>query len=359
MIALVSRRLYMVAMPLIYQSVYIDLSRSTSSLSSSLTESRTLMARLSAGPSVRALIKNIHVSERGALDPDVRDLLHSWLPQLSQLVSIYGNVDGPCPTTLLNVIGKHWPGIRLHIRTNISYRDQDDIKQQRRFLKLAPNMLRSLQICMPNDECSEGGVAKKKLFWALKNCPGLQSLTTYISPGFWDLLNKDFISGPQKWKRVKLGGPLPQLSEITIADATFGIKDLLKWGGKEGWTKLKKISVWDHRLLDVFQGCEHSLRSIHLIDAKIGYEDALVKICLRTIRLIELKIKTSNSRLPFRALKICGASLITLAIHSRSESISLDFLQAIPRLCPRLTNVTTSLRWPPDNSVTSRAHPSH
>lgn len=200
MIALVSRRLYMVTMPLIYQSVHIHLSEYPRSPSCYLTESHKLIARLSAGPSVRALIKNIHVSGPSALDPDDLDLLHSWLPQLSQLVSIYWNVDGPCPTTLLNVIGKHWPGIHLHIRTDISYCDKDDIKQQRRFLKLAPNMLRSLQICMPRDEYSEGGVAKKMLFWALKNCPGLQSLTTYISRGFWDLLNNDFISGPKNGK---------------------------------------------------------------------------------------------------------------------------------------------------------------
>lgn len=192
-------------------------------------------------------------------------------------------------------------------------------------------------------------MAKRKLFWVLKNSPGLQSLTTDAPQ---EHIEKRGHGPLASWHDVKLGFPLPQLLELSIADKTFEIDDLSTWGAKEGWTKLKKITLCDSRLLCGLHGCEQSLRSIHLIDAKEGYESALVVMCSRTMRLTELEIQTEISRLPFSALEICGASLITLAVHPHKESAEgclsvqdtpLDFLQATQRYCPAVTSLAINL----------------
>ena len=371
-VALASRCLYVVAMPLIYQSVHIDISEYT--YPCHLTESRrptsqslrTLIARLSAGPSVRALIRNIHVFGRDGFHTNILELLQCWLAELGQLVSFSWDVDGFFPTILLETLAQHSPKIHLHMRTDIS---NSDVRREWKVLRLAPNMLRSLRVCMPNDESQSGRQkarqAKEKLFWALKNCPGLQSLSTYAYQGYEDKYDKPRHGPSGQWHNVYFEDSLPQLSELSIADKTFGADDLLMWGGKEGWTNLKRITLWDDRLLRCFRGSEHSLRSIHLIDARQGYEYALVEMCSRTIKLTELKIQTDISGLPFRALKICGRSLTTLAIHSHKQfsdawqemqDVSPLFLQAVQHLCPRLTNLASNLRWPPDSMASLQVH---
>ena len=214
----------------------------------------------------------------------------------------------------------------------------------------ATNILRSLQICMPSAPANHYGpenlAAKRKLFWVLNSCPGLQCLSTY------DIQDstRSLSDGPTgSWHNVKFGGPLPQLFELSITDRTFSISDLLEWGRDNGWKKLKKITLWESGLLCGFRGCERSLRSIRLIGTKEGYENDLAEICSRTWSLTESKINTHESRLPFSTLATCGASLVTLAVHLptghllNSVTTPLDFLNVIRRRCPLLTNLALDL----------------
>ena len=361
-VALVSRHFYRIVTPLTYQTIYIDISGCSyphphvEDHTATKRPLSTLISRLSAGPAVLALVRNIHVFGRDGVHPGALELLIGWLPKLRQLCSFSWNCDGSFPPSLLTSLGQHWPKAHLDMRTSFS---KCDIKKDWKVLRLAPNMLRSLHVCMPNYPYDRVGkearVAKSKLLWALRSCPGLHSLTTY-DPNVYR--NNRGLGASEPWHDLKPDFLLPQLAELTIADKTFEVDDLLKWGAKGGWTKLTKITLWDDRLLYGFQGCEQSLRSISLLHTKAENENALVSICSRTIRLTELKIKTEESRLPFSALMICGPSLETLAIHPHRDALDnwinmqdvpLCLLQAIQRLCPGLTNLALNLRWPPDN----------
>ena len=373
--ALVSRHLYMLVMPLIYDTICIDASEYTYIYSQAEDTKRikqplhTLITRLSAGPSVRALVRNIQVSSSGRAHPDILKLLLSWLPELSQLVSFSWDNDCPFPTPLLKGLARHWPSTRLHMRTSIS---KCNISRDWKVLRLAPRMIRTLQVCMPNDASQSGQkkwrVAKEKLLQVLNNCPGLQSLTTYGYNGYRER-NSFRRRGPSGlsglWHDAKLQYPLPQLLELSIADRTFEVDDLLAWGANEGWAKLRKITLWDHRLLHGCRGCENSLQSINLIEMDDEYEDTLAKVCSRTTRLTELNIRTVIRRLPLSALEVCGHSLRAFAIHphidvggrwTRATDVPVGFLEAIQRHCPELTSLAITLRRPRDSSVSFESY---
>ncbi|KAM0795975.1 hypothetical protein BDR22DRAFT_893663 [Usnea florida] len=351
--AQVTRQFYMILMPLIYECIRLDISlyTFTQSLYFAPQKSRplpldTLVARLSSSPSIRAFVRQIRVFKRGVAHPDALDLLLSLIPEFSQLTSFTWDDDCQIPTTALNIFSQHWPRAQLQIRTmslvgNIS-RDWQMFRQ-------APNMLRSLQICIPSARTNHYGSvhheAKRKLFWVLNNCPGLQCLSTYSDQDFSCGLH----DGPRgSWHKVKFGGPLPQLLELSITDRTFSVSDLLQWGRGNGWLKLKKITLWESGLLSGLRGCEQSLRSIQLIGTKEGYENDLMEICSRTRRMTELKINAPRFRYPTSTLAICGASLVTLAVHCPREiprAPPLDFLEAIQRHCPLLVNLALDARF--------------
>lgn len=339
-------------MPLIYECIRIDISkypytrRSLATQKSIILPLDTLVARLSASPSVRAFVRQIRVFKRGVAHPDALDLLLSWIPEFSQLISFTWDDVCQIPITVLNTFGQHWPGAHLHLRTTFPL---GKISTDWQVFKQAPNMLRSLQIHMPHVAADPYGSinleAKRKLFWVLNSCPGLQYLSTY------NVLDS-YKDGPTgSWHEVKFGGPLPQLSELSITDRTFSVSDLLQWGRKDGWKHLKKITLWESGLLSGLRGCERSLRSIRLIGAKEGYESDLAEICSRTWRLTELKINTHRSGFPISTLAICGASLVTLAVlvnrptghPTQVQNASLDFLKVIQRNCPLLVNLALDI----------------
>lgn len=356
-VALVSRRIYMIAMPLIYKSIRIDISEYT--YSSSYASSRecinrpvsTLVVRLAAGPSVRAMVRSIHVFSRTVVHPNTLALLQSMVPNLSQLESFSWDVDGSFPAAFLEPLRQRWPKSHLHIRTNFY---KCNIAKDWISLKLEPHMLCSLQVCMP-DGAFRGGekralAAKKNLFWVLKNCPGLQSLTTYPQEGY-------NAGSSGLWYDMKLEDPLPQLSDLSVTDKTFETEDLVYWGAKGGWLRLERLTICNHRLLDGLHGCEESLRSINLINAGEGYEDSLLQICSRTTMLTELKVRDLPVQFPLSALEICGPSLKSLAIHfsggrashwDSMQQISLHRLLSAQRCCPGLTNLAVNLLWPPN-----------
>ena len=352
-------------MPLIYECIRIDISRYTftyrrnfDNQKSSILPLNTLVARLSASPSVRAFVRQIRVFKRGVAHPDALDLLLSWIPEFSQLISFTWDDDCQIPMTVLNTIGQHWPGGHLHLRTMFPRQIIPDWQ----ILRQAPNMLRSLQIHMPGVPANHYGSvnleAKRKLFSVLSSCPSLQCLSTYNDLDAY----KDGPTG--SWHEVKFGGPLPQLSELSITDRTFSVSDLLQWGRNDGWKNLKKITLWESGLLSGLRGCERSLRSIRLIGAKEGYESDLAEICSRTWRLTELKINTHHSGFPISTLGICGASLVTLAVHrttgypTQVHNASLDFLKVIQRNCPLLVNLALDIYFAsmvsPQTSTSSR-----
>ena len=356
-VALVSRRIYMIAMPLIYKSIRIDISEHT--YSSSYTRSRecinrpvsTLVVRPSAGPSVRAMVRSIHVFSRTVVHPDTLALLQSMVPNLSQLESLSWDVEGSFPAAFLEPLRQRWPKSHLHIRTDFY---KCHITKDWISLKLAPHMLCSLQVCMPNAAFRGGEkralAAKKNLFWVLRNCPGLRSLTTYPQESY----NAGLLG---IWYDVKLEDPLPQLSDLSVTDKTFETEDLVYWGAKGGWLRLERLTICNHRLLDGLHGCEESLRSINLINAGEGYEDSLLQICSRTTMLTELKLRDVLVQFPLPALEICGPSLKSLAIHFSSgrashwdcmQQISLHRLLCAQRCCPGLTDLAVNLLWPPD-----------
>ena len=345
--AQVTRQLYMILMPLIYECVQLDISWYNFTQKSSTLPLDTLIVRLSASPSVRALVRQIRVFKRGMAHPDALDLLLSWLPEFSQLDSLTWDDDRQIPRTLLNTFGQHWPRAHLLMRTMYPI---GKISTEWQIFRQAPNVLRSLQICMPsnptNDDGSVNPEAKEQLFWILNSCPGLQCLSTYGDHGSSSILQDEPI-GP--WHKVKFGGPLPHLLELSIADRTFSVSDLLQWGREEGWINLKKITLWDSGLLYGLRGCEQSLRSIQLIGTKEGYENDLAEICSRTRRLTELKINTHHFEYPTSTLAICGASLVTLAVHPPTDRLTqiatapLDFLKFIQRYCPLLVNLALDI----------------
>ena len=331
-------------MPLIYECVKLDISRYTFTHRLYLTPQKSrplplnsLFARLSSSPSVRTLVRRIRVLKRGVAHPAALDLLLSLIPEFSQLTSFTWDDDCQIPTTALNMFSQHWPRAQLHIRTKSPV---DKISRDWQMFRQAPNMLQSLKICIPSARTSHYGSvhreAKRKLFWVLNSCPGLQCLSTYsdFDCGLHD--------GPRgSWHKVKFVGPLPQLLELSITDRTFSVSDLLQWGRGNGWLNLRKITLWESGLLSGLRGCEQSLRSIQLIGTKEGYENDLMEICSRTRRMTELKINTPRSRYPTSTLAICGASLVTLAVHCPSQiaRAPLDFLEVIQRHCPLLVNL--------------------
>ena len=321
-VALVSRRIYMIAMPLIYNSIRIDISECTFSWSPTNhvfdyihCPVSTLVVRLSARPSLRAMVRNIHIFSRNAVHPGTLALLQSMVPKLSQLESLSWDVDEVFPAAFLEPLRQRWPKIHLHIRTDF---DKCNITKDWKSLKLAPQMLRSLQVCMPNGGFRGGETralaAKKHLFWVLKNCPGLQSLTTYHQEGC-------DVGSLGLWYDVKLEDPLPQLSDFSFTDKTFETEDLAFWGAKGGWLRLERLTVCNHRLLDGLHGCEESLRSINLISAGEGYKDSLLQMCSRTTMLTELKVRDMPVQFPLSALEICGPSLKSLAIHFSGSNV--------------------------------------
>lgn len=148
-VALVSRRIYMIAMPLIYKSIRIDISGYT--YSSSHTDGRqcierpvsTLVVRLSAGPSVRAMVRSTDVFSRTAIHPETLARLQSMVPSLSQLESLSWDVDGSFPAAFLEPLRQRWPKSHLHIRTDFY---DCNIAKDWISRKLAPHMLCFLQV---------------------------------------------------------------------------------------------------------------------------------------------------------------------------------------------------------------------
>ena len=362
--AQVTRQMYMILMPLIYECIRLDISWFTYSHHPYLASQEsitlpldTLVVQLSTSTSVRAFVRQIRVCKRGVAHPGALDLLLSWLPEFSQLDSLTWDDDCQIPRSVLKAFSQHWPRAHLHMRTIFPV---DKISMDWQIFRQAPNMLRSLQICMPSVPTNYFGSvdleAKRKLFWVLNSCPGLQCLSTYGDLDSSSILQDEPIGS---WHKVKFGGPLPQLLELSIADRTFSVSDLLQWGREDGWINLKKITLWESGLLSGLRGCEQSLRSIQLIGTKEGYEKDLAEICSRTWRLTELKINTSHSRYPTSTLAICGASLVTLAVHGRSMQVAtapLDFLQLIQRHCTLLINLTLDICFA--GMVSSRARAS-
>ena len=346
-----NHQFYTTLIPLIYECIRFDISRYTFTYRQSLAPKKssiapldTLVARLSASPSVRAFVRHIRVFKRGVAHPDALDIFLSWLPEFSQLNSLTWDDDCQIPRTVLNTFSQYWPRAHLHMRTMCPV---GKISTDWQIFRQAPNMLRSLQIRMPvNHHGSVESEAKRKLFWVLNSCPGLQCLSTYDTQDFSRSLQDQPIGS---WHEVKFGGPLPQLLELSITDRTFSISDLLQWGREDGWIKLRKITLLESSLLSGLRGCEQSLRSIQLVDTQEGYENDLGKICSRTQRLIELKINTLNTGYPISTLAICGASLVTLVVrfpisHPMQVTIApLEFLEAIQRHCPLLANLTVDV----------------
>ena len=355
-VALVSHYFYGIATRLIYESIKIDVSTSFASdvrgENCSVVKKHfgTLGARLSAGVSVRALVRNVHFFGQEVVNLEFVELLKSWISKFSQLHSLSWNVDGRFPTTLLKILDHRWPKIHLHVRT-IFYMD----KKEWETLTRAPDMLRSLHVCMPEDTGDESTpiakAAKQNLFRVLNKCRCLRSLGTYVSGSQSGYRINAFGS----WVDVKLESPLPRISEISIADKTFERKDLLTWGSNGGWARLKKITLLEHHLLDGFDGCDQSLRSIHLIDATVGYENALNRMCSRATRLIELRIRSTIDQLPLTTLKNYGDSLKILGLHPygfstaprmNKEDISLTSLKCVQDHCPKLIEFSTNLDSP-------------
>ena len=363
--AQVTRQFYMILMPLIYESVRLDISWYTFSHGGYLAPQKSstlpldsLVERLSASPSVRAFVREIRVFKRGVAHPGDLDLLLSWLPEFRQLDSLTWDDDCQIPRTVLSTFSQYWPRAHLHIRTMFPVLK---ISTDWQIFRQAPNMLRSLQICMPsvpvNHNRSVNFEPKRMLFWVLNSCLGLQCLSTY---GDQDV-SGIFQGGPiGSWHNVKFGGPLPQLLELSIADRTFSISDLLQWAKEDGWINLRKITLWDSSLLAGLHGCEESLRSIQLIGTKEGYEKDLAKICSRTRKLTELKINTNLSGYPISTLAICGASLVTLAVYlpvghrTQVSTAPLEFLKVIQRHCPLLVNLALSICFA--SMVSPQAH---
>ncbi|KAL9136201.1 MAG: hypothetical protein Q9175_002590 [Cornicularia normoerica] len=209
----------------LFQGIRIDISGYNLSYTRTVVRRSTkrplskVIARLFAGPTVRALVRKIHVFGRGGVHPGALRLLLSWIPEFIQLTSFSWDGDGSFPTTMLDSLGHHWSKGHLHTRTSFS---KWHITDNWSVLKLAPNMLRSLQVCMPNSPYDRVGkearMAKRKLFWVLKNSPGLQSLTTYAPQ---EHIEKRGHGPSASWHDVKLGFPLPQLLELSIADKPF------------------------------------------------------------------------------------------------------------------------------------------
>ena len=352
--AQVTRQFYMILMPLIYEYIRFDISRYNFTYRQYLAPQKsrilpldTLVARLSESPSVRAFVRQIRVFKRGVAHPDALDLLLSWIPEFNQLNSLTWDDDCQVPMTVLNTFSQHWPRAHLHIR---AMSPVGKISTDWQIFRQAPNMLRSLQICMPSVPANHYGSvdleAKRKLFWVLKSCPGLQCLSTYDTQDLWRSLQGEPIGS---WHRVKFGGPLPRLLELSIADRTFSASDLLQWGREDGWINLRKITLWESSLLSGLRGCEQSLRSIQLIDTKEGYENDLAKICAHTRGLTELKINTHRLGYPISTLATCGASLVTLAVRhpighrTQVSTAPLEFLKAIQRHCPLLVNLALDI----------------
>ena len=136
-----------------------------------------------------------------------------------------------------------------------------NVKKHWKVLKLVPNMVRSLEVSMPRYHWGDDEIiarrAKRTLFWVLRNCTGLESLATVPAAEVY-----------AEWLYVKLESPSTQLLDITIIDKAFERVDLLSRGEKAGWARLKKITVKDAFLLYGFDGCEHSLQSIHLLETQ-------------------------------------------------------------------------------------------
>ena len=352
--AQVTRQFYMILMPLIYESIRLNISwytfthpRYLAPQKSSTLPLDVLVARLSASPSVRAFVRQICIFKRDVAHPNALDLLLSWLPEFSQLNSLTWDDDCHIPRTVLSTLSQHWPRAHLHIRTMFPV---GKISTDWQVFRQAPNMLRSLQICMPSVRANHYGSVnpepKRKLFWVLNSCPSLQCLSTY---GDQDCSSSLQDEPTGSWHKVKFGGPLPQLLELSIADRTFSTSDLLQWGREDGWIKLKKITVWESGLLSGLRGCEESLRSIQLIGTKEGYEKDLAEICSRTQRLTELKINTFPFEYPVSTLATCGASLVTLAVHvpigrpTQVATAPLNFLKSIQRHCPLLVSLAMDI----------------
>ena len=199
---------------------------------------------------------------------------------------------------------------------------------------------------------------KTQLFWVLTKCPRLRSLTTYTDGGH--NLHNNPLWPP--WPAVNFEQPLPQLSELSISD------DVEHWGAKQGWAKLEKVTLWNYRTLLSLHGCEQSLKTIHLLSVEKPYDGIEAEFCSRNTNITELKITIKGAQFPFSILKVCGPSLTTLTIHPypgfwedwrHIENISLNFLEAIKRLCPKLTSLSTNLRWPTDSVASFQSCRTH
>ena len=352
--AQVTRQFYMILMPMIYECIRFDISKYTFAYRRNLAPQKssilpldTLVARLSASPSVRGLVRHVRVFKRGVAHPDALDLLLSWIPEFSQLNSLTWDDDCQIPMTVFSTFGQHWPKAHLHMRTRLPV---GEISTDWQMFRQAPNMLRSLQICMPSVPADGYGSvkleAKRQLFWVLNSCPGLQCLSTYGDQDFSRSLQDEPTGSPHK---VKFRGPLPQLLELSVTDRTFSVNDLLQWGRQGGWTNLKKITLWGSGLLSGLWGCEQSLRSIQLIGTKEGYEKDLARMCSRAWRLTELKINIHRLGYPTSILATCGVSLVTLAVRlpinhpTQVATAPLEFLKNVQTHCPILVNLAVDI----------------
>ena len=215
-------------------------------------------------------------------------------------------------------------------------------------INLSSANLHSL-ICRIPYRPNEKRTARLCLFRIIRSCPSLRRLTiTKQKPGC-----VRYAFQPHEGLNVQPDDRLPQLEELSeeLPDPTFLIEDIIKWGDKGGWANLQSLMIAGAITLQAFSGRVPRLQSLQ---ASVSWSDLEQhkSAFSRLGPLQTLVLRGWDLHLPCDILTAYSNTLTDLAIlrlephhpSHQSPGITVAELQQLNEACPRLQRLQIDLK---------------
>lgn len=344
-LAQVSRQFYVLVLPMIYRSLHVN-----ARWKSQKRKLEALATRLATRTEVVSFVREIHIDDIYRDEEFVEQFLTDLIPNLTQLDAFYWSPAGKDFLQTVKLIHRHWPRCQLHplyidIGSSVG----------REMVNIFPHMLRDFRLSLPVEPRS-GQTAKVNFIHAIKHCPNMQTLEVYQHS------SRCVSFGPWMDSKARLdissGDKLSRPSEVRIMSLSIPWDDFRQWGKAGGWSNLRKLTLRDAEWLDLFQGCEATLRSLRLVDAsEEAVEDSMLdSFCANLAGLKEMGIIGRYATIPLKTLRGHGAPLERLEVHryNPGEQPSTDIascnatqpligVDGLDQWCPNLSYIALDI----------------
>ena len=342
-VALASRQCYRLAIPYIYQTITVAISSRRKDIS------KALITRLcQPDTTLHRFIRDIYVIHGHEDTDNLLQTLAEYLPKVQRLRAFYWDRSYAIPEPILNILHRNWPECHLRVSCWDSYFNGT------RGNSLAASLcLHDLGVTLPAESKSHLSL-RIKLFEILKTCPNLRMLSVCTEGG------ASIMDDPNDLRNLNVTAEdtLPRLTNMSLLDGIFSLKDLQAWGQKGGWSRLEVLTICNSHLLGGFHGCEKTLKSFKLycdLHQRTGDVMAVLEHFLASLEnLEELDLEGIAAKFPLHALEHYGLSLRSIGIHAyephftRRPDIPITNLLTLKQLCPALTDLAVDVNFQKD-----------